>query len=109
MTRLPTMHPSEFCRKWVPVFRDYREGEYGFGVECGIVVSALTGAKQTSVYKWLRGTQATPLYARIILGLVNLLLESDRETLESFQEYLRESLSSPDYEPSDESSSEPDA
>jgi hypothetical protein len=93
------MHPSEFCRKWVPLLRDYREGEYGFGVECGIVVSSITGAKQSSVYKWLRGTQEPPLYARIILGLVDLLLESDQETIESFKRSLRESLSADGCDP----------
>jgi hypothetical protein len=81
---LPKMHPSEFCRKWVPRFRDYQEGEKGFQWECGKLIEALTGYKRTGIYGWLSGRSPAPIQVQRFLGIIDLLLEADESVLPEF-------------------------
>lgn len=93
---LPTMHPSEFCRKWVPRFRDYREGEKRFRWECGTIIMTLTGYARSSVYGWLSGTAPAPIHVQKALGFLDLLLEADEAVLMNFCQNLQEFLSDMD-------------
>lgn len=89
---LPTMHPSEFCRKWVPRFRDFREGEKKFQWECGAIIAFITGYKRNSVYRWLSGRSPAPIQVQRFLGFLDLLLEADEAFLINYCQNLVQAL-----------------
>ncbi len=91
---VPEIDPSDFCKKWMPVFHDIRPDDWGFASDCAHAIAELTGYRVSTVNNWLNGNYSPPEVVRRYLGIIDFLLDGEdaRENAENLDRVLREIL-----------------